>query len=205
MCPSATGAHGSPHSRARGQSPAHRSRSMRPSVDGAVAYRPAGTGLRVVVGRRPRRARVRKPSPRTPLPPGEAVFTTDLTLSLEAILAQDRERWAVEIPSRDRNACAGLGQDQGRKHERGVGAHTWRLGLVAARTLWWVRSAAQTPARELRRYRPWSRQKVAPSQLDIAWTWREARHAAGVFPTPRFAHDPAEIQPESEKTLPLAA
>jgi hypothetical protein len=27
----------------------------------------------------------------------EAFFTTDLTLSLEAILAQYRERWAVEI------------------------------------------------------------------------------------------------------------
>jgi DDE superfamily endonuclease len=164
-----------------------------------------GRVLCVVVIRRPRRARVRKPAPRKPLPPVEAFFTTDLTLSLDAILAQYRERWAVEITIRDSNAFAGLGQDQCRKHERVVGANTLRLVLTAARTLWFVRSAAQTPAIELRRYRPWYRQKVAPSQLDIVWTWREALHAAGVFPIPRFARDLAEIQQKPENVLPLAA
>jgi hypothetical protein len=164
-----------------------------------------GRVLRVVVVRRPTPIRARKPGPRKPLPAVEAFFTTDLTLSLDAMLGQYRERWAVEITIRDSNAFAGLGQDQCRKHEHVVGANTLRLVLAAARTLWFVKHAARTPTIELRRYRPWYRQKVAPSQLDIVWTWREALHTAGVFPLPRFARDLAEIQQESENALSLAA
>ena len=135
----------------------------------------------------------------------EAFFTTDLTLSPTAILAQYRERWAVEITLRASNAFAGFGHDQCRKRERVVGANTLRLVLAAARTLWFVEHTARTPATELRRYRPWYRQKVAPSQLDIVWTWREALFAAGVFPISRFTPDLAEIQQESPNALPLAA
>jgi hypothetical protein len=164
-----------------------------------------GRLLRVVVVRRPQRSRARKPGQRKPLPRVEAFFTTDLTLSLAAILAQYRDRWAVEITIRDSNAFAGFGQDQCRKRARVVGANTLRLVLAAARTLWFVEHAARTPPLELQRYRPWYRQKVAPSQLDIVWTWREALLAAGVFPIPRFAHALAEIQQESEHALPLAA
>lgn len=164
-----------------------------------------GRLLRVVVVRRPAGLRVRKPGQRKPLPRVEALFTTDLSLSLEAILAQYRERWAIEITIRDSNAFAGLGQDHCRKRERVVGANTLRLLLAAARTLWFVEHSAQAPAIELRRYRPWYRHKVAPSQLDIVWTWREALHAVRVFPIPRFARDLAEIQQETENALPLAA
>jgi hypothetical protein len=164
-----------------------------------------GRLLRVVIVRRPLRLGLRKPGQRRPLPRVEAFFTTDLTLSLDTILAQYRERWAVEITIRDSNAFAGFGQDQCRKHERVVGANTLRLLLAAARTLWFVEHTARTPAFELRRYRPWYRLKVAPSQLDIVWIWREALHAAGVFPTPRFASGLTEISQESENVLPLAA
>lgn len=164
-----------------------------------------GRLLQVVVVRRPQRRRPRLPGQRKPLPPVEAFFTTDLTLSLEAILAQYRQRWAVEITIRDSNALTGFGQDQCRKRERVVGANTLRLVLAAARTLWFVEHTAQRPALELGRYRPWYRHKVAPSQLDIVWTWREALQTAGVFPIPRFAHDHAENQQEAEKALPLAA
>jgi DDE superfamily endonuclease len=164
-----------------------------------------GRLIRVVVVRRPPRPRVRKPGQRKPLPPVEAFFTTDLTLSLEAILAQYRERWAVEITIRDSNAFAGLGQDQCRKRERVVGANTLRLVLAAARTLWFVEHTVRTPAIELGRYRPWYRQKVAPSQLDIVWTWREALHAAGVFPIPRFVPGLAQNPDTPELSLPFAA
>src|SRR5215831_48380 len=164
-----------------------------------------GRLLRGVVGRRPRQFRTHQPGQRKPLPRVEAFFTTDLTLSLEAILTQYRERWAVEITIRDSNAFAGFGHDQCRKRARVVGANTLRLVLAAARTLWFVEHTARTPALELGRYRPWYRQKVAPSQLDIVWTWREALLAAGVFPIPRFVCDLAEIQQESENALPLAA
>jgi hypothetical protein len=164
-----------------------------------------GRLIRVVVVRRPTPPRARKPGQRKPPPPVEAFFTTDLTLSPEAILAQYRERWAVEITIRDSHAFAGLGQDQCRKRERVVGANTLRLVLAAARTLWFVESTSRATLLPLGRYRPWYRQKCAPSQLDIVWTWREALHAAGVFPIPRFTPDLAEIPQEPENTLPLAA
>jgi hypothetical protein len=164
-----------------------------------------GRLIRVVVVRRPKLLRARKPGQRKPLPPVEAFFSTDLTLSLQAILAQYRERWAIEITIRDSNAFAGFAQDQCRKRTRVVDVNTLRLVLTAARTLWFVENSAQTPAFELRQYRPWYRQKIAPSQLDIVWTWRETLQAAGVFPIPRFTRELAEIQQESEPALLLAA
>lgn len=164
-----------------------------------------GRLIQVVVVRRPQRRHPRTRGPRKPLPPVEAFFTTDLTLSLDAMLAQYRERWAIEITIRDSNALTGFGHDQCRKRERVVGANTLRLVLAAARTLWFVEYTARRPAIELGRYRPWYRHKVAPSQLDIVWTWREALQAAGVFPIPRFAHDRTENQREVENALPLAA
>jgi DDE superfamily endonuclease len=164
-----------------------------------------GRLIRMVVVRRPTLPRARKPGARKPLPPVEAFFTTDLTLSLEAILAQYRERWAVEITIRDSNAFAGFGQEQCRKQERVVGANTLRLVLAATRTLWFLEQARPAAPLPLQCYRPWYRQKCVPSQLDILWTWREALHTAGVFPLPRFAPGLAEIHQEPENTLPLAA
>jgi hypothetical protein len=164
-----------------------------------------GRLLQVVVVRRAQRRRLRLPGQRKPLPRVEAFFTTDLTLSLEAILAQYRERWAIEITIRDSNALTGFGQDQCRKRERVVGANTLRLVLAATRSLWFVETTARTTPLPLQGYRPWYRQKSVPSQLDIVWTWREALQTTGVFPIPRFAHHPAEIPQASENALPLAA
>ena len=112
--------------------------------DGAVAYRPAGT-LDPRGGGPPSHAATAPPAQASAnrRPPVEAFFTTDLTLSLEAILAQYRERWAVEITIRDSNAFAGFGQDQCRKRERVVGANTLRLVLAAARTLWFVEQTSR--------------------------------------------------------------
>ena len=164
-----------------------------------------GRLLRVVVVRRPVSTRSRRPGQRKPPPPLEACFTTDLTLSLTAILAQYRERWAVEITLRDSNAFTGFGQDQCRKYERVVGANTLRLGLAAARTLWFVAQASRTDTLDLTHSRPWYRHKQAPSQLDIVWACREALQDTGVFPIPRFTLGLAEIPQEPEIALPLAA
>jgi hypothetical protein len=164
-----------------------------------------GRLLRVGVVRRPAATRARQPGHRKPPPPVEAFFTTDLTLSLETILAQYRERWAVAITLRDSTAFTGFGQDQCRKVTRVVGANTFRLILAAARTLWFVEQARRTAALDLTRYRPWYRHKVAPSQLDIVGAWRAALQAAGVFPILRFTPALATIPQEPENTLPLAA
>src|SRR5262245_23981221 len=132
---------------------AHKRSGWQPHPTEAEALVQAWTGLwqtvlpgrliRVVVVRRPRQPRPRTPGQRKPLPRVEAFFTTDLTVSLEAILAQYRERWAVEITMRDSNTLTGFGQDQCRKRERVVGANTVRLVLAAARTLWFVEHCAR--------------------------------------------------------------
>jgi hypothetical protein len=161
--------------------------------------------VRIVVVRRQALKQTKKSGQRKPPPPLEAFFTTDLSLSMAAILKQYRDRWAVEITIRDSNAFDGLGHDQCRKVERIVGANTLRLVMAAARTLWFVERASQAEGLELCRYRPWYRQKCAPSQLDLVWVCREALHEAGVFPIPRFIPDLAENPEGPEHVVPLAA
>jgi hypothetical protein len=58
--------------------------------------------------------------------------------------------------------------------------------LAAARTLWFIAHIDRGTGMPLGRYRPWYRQKVAPSQLDGAEACREALREAGIFPIPRF-------------------
>jgi hypothetical protein len=164
-----------------------------------------GQLLRVVVVRRETRRVTQRAGQRKPPPPVEAFFTTDLTLSPQDILDEYRQRWAVEITIRDSNAFNGLGQDQCRKWQRILGANTFRLVMAAARTLWFMAQVECGTGVPLCRYRPWYRQKTAPSQLDVAEACREALHEAGIFPIPRFIPDPAENQEEPENVLPLAA
>jgi hypothetical protein len=111
----------------------------------------------------------------------------------------------VEIAIRDTTAFDGLGRDQCRKRQRIVGANTFRWVMAAARTLWFINQVECGTTFKLCYYRPWYRQKVAPSQLDVAEACREALHKAGIFPIPRFTLALAENQEELEYALPLAA
>jgi hypothetical protein len=142
---------------------------------------------------------------RKPPPAIEAFVTTDLSLSAEDILTEYRGRWAVEIAMRDANAFDGLGQEQCRQRQRVIGANTLRLVMAAARTLWFIAQVDRGTEIPLGRYRPWYRQKMAPSQLDVAEACREALHEAGIFPIPWFIPDLAENQEEPANVLPLAA
>ena len=164
-----------------------------------------GRLVRVVVLRRPGTALTQQPGQRQPPPASEAFVTTALSLSAEEIVHEYGHRWAVEMASRDRNAFAGLGQDQCRKRQRLLGANPGRLVLAAARTLWFMAHVDRGTEGPLCRYRPWYRQKVAPSQLDMAEACREALYAAGIFPIPRFTPELAENDEEPEHALPLAA
>jgi hypothetical protein len=164
-----------------------------------------GRLIRVVVVRRDATRGPKKPGQRKPPPPVEAFFTTELSLSTDALLSEDRDRWAVEIEIRDANAFEGLGQDQCRKRQRIIGANTFRCVMAAARTLWFLDQVERSTGVNLCRYRPWYRPKVAPSQLDVVWACREALHEAGIFPIPRFAPDLAENHEEPDHALPLAA
>jgi hypothetical protein len=163
-----------------------------------------GRLLRVVVVRRPGTGRPTRAGQRKPPPPIEAFFTTDLSLSPEDILTEYHTRWAVEIAIRDANAFAGLGQEQCRKRERILGVNTLRLVLAAARTLWFIVQVDRGAGVPLCRYRPWYRQKGAPSQLDVAEACREALHEAGIFPIPRFTPELAENDEKPEYALPFA-
>src|SRR3989454_4116896 len=155
-----------------------------------------GRLVRVVVLRRPGAPAPKRPGQRKPLPAIEAFFTTDLTLSAAEIVREYGHRWAVEIAIRDSNAFAGLGQDQCRKRQRIIGANTFRLVLAAARTLWFIAQVDRGTEVPLCRYRPWYRQKVAPSQLDVAETCREGLPEAGIFSIPRVLPEVAGNQEE---------
>jgi len=164
-----------------------------------------GRLVQVVVLRRQGKATTKQQGQRKPSPAIEAFFTTDLTLSADEIGREYGHRWAVEMTIRDSNAFAGLGQEQCRKRQRIVGANTLRLVLAAARTLWFIAHVDRGTGVPLCRYRPWYRQKAAPSQLDVAEACREALHEAGIFPIPRFTPELAENAEEPEHALPLAA
>jgi hypothetical protein len=164
-----------------------------------------GRLLRVVVVRRDATRAIPRRGHRKPPPAVEAFFTTDLSFSAQELLSEYGARWAVEIAIRDSNAFDGLGQDQCRKWQRIIGANTLRLILAAARTLWFIAHVDRNTGVPLCRYRPWYRQKVAPSQLDVVEACREALHEAGIFPIPRFIPELAENDEEPEHALPLAA
>jgi hypothetical protein len=164
-----------------------------------------GRLLRVVVLRRTANRCTKQSGQRKPPPALEAFFTTDLTLSPLDILNEYSDRWAVEIAIRDAGAFDGLGRDQCRKWQRVLGANTFCLVMAATRTLWFIAQVAHGTSVPLGRYRPWYRQKVAPSQLDVVGACREALHEAGIFPIPRFTPDLAENHEEPEYALPLAA
>ena len=119
------------------------------------------------------------------------------------ILKHYRDRWEVDIDSRDGQAFYGLAQEQCRKWRRSVGANTLRLVLAAARTRWFVAQIQRTGSIVLCRYRPWYRHKVAPSQLDIILMCREMLHTAGGSPIVRFCQAVDETH-ESPKILCLS-
>ena len=187
--------------------------SPHPSAAGAESQAWEGLWHAVLPGRLVRVVGVRRDAtraptrrgPRKPPPAIEAFFTTDLSLSAQEILSEYGARWAVESDIRDANACDGLGQDQCRKRQRIMGANTFRLVMAAARTRWFIDQVERGTDVPLCRYRPWYRQKVAPSQLDVVWACREALHEAGIFPIPRCSPDLAKNHEEPERTLPLAA
>ena len=162
-----------------------------------------GRLVRVVVLRRDRKPTTTRPGQRKPPPAIEAFFTTDLTLSAQDILNEYDDRWAVEMEIRDANAFDGLGQVQCRKRQRILGANTFRLVMAAARTLWFLDQVERGTTFNLCRYRPWYRQKVAPSQLDVVWACREVLYDAGIVPIPRFTPDLAENDEAPGYTLPL--
>ena len=111
----------------------------------------------------------------------------------------------LEIDIRDGHAYYGVAQDQCRKFERMVGAHTLRLLLAAARTLWFIVTSEPQADVALQRFRPWYRHKVAPSQFDVAWACREDLQEAGIFPIPRFFTAVAENQQEIDTSERIAA
>jgi hypothetical protein len=164
-----------------------------------------GRLVRVVVLRRQGKPATKRPGQRKPPPASEAFFTTDLSLSAHDILNEYGNRWAVEIAFRDANAFDGLGRHQCRRRHRLFGANTFRLVMAAARTLWFIDQVECGRTLDLCCYRPWYRQKGAPSQLDVVWACREALHEAGIVPIPRFTPALADNQKASAHALPSAA
>jgi hypothetical protein len=167
-----------------------------------------GRPIRLVVVWRPHRADGTQSTGKKAfgrLKPVEAFFSTDVSLSPQAILETYEDRWAIEIDIRDGHAYYGVAQDQCRKFAHIVGANTLRLLMAAARTLWFIVSSEQRGHVVLQRFRPWYRQKVAPSQFDVAWACREVLQEAGIFPIPRVFPAVAENQQEGDTSKSIAA
>lgn len=137
--------------------------------------------------------------------PVEAFCSTDVSLSPQAILETYADRWAIAIDSRDGHAYYGVAQDQCRKLTHIVGANTFRLLMAAARTLWFIIASEQRGNVVLKWFRPWYRQKMAPSQFDVAWACREVLQEAGIFPIPRVFPAVAKNQPEDDTPRSIAA
>jgi len=164
-----------------------------------------GRLLRVVGVKRAAHCSTKRPGQRTPPPALEAFVTTERAVSAQDIFHAYRARWAGDMASRDTGAVDGLGHEQWRKRPRLLGANTWRLRMAVARTLWGIAPGERSTGVSLCRSRPWDRQKVAPSQLDVVWACREALHEAGLCPIPRFTPDLAKNHEEPAYALPLAA
>jgi len=167
-----------------------------------------GRPIRGVVVWRPRRVdshSARGPKAFGRLKPLEAFLSTNVHLTIPALLETYDDRWAIAIDIRDGHAYYGIAQDHCRKYEHIVGANTLRLLLAAARTLWFIGTSTQQADVLLQRCRPWYRQKVAPSQFDVVWACREGLQEAGIFPIPRLFTALAETQPELDASQPIAA
>jgi hypothetical protein len=167
-----------------------------------------GRPIRVVVVWRPYRAdsqAARGTKAFGRLKPLEAFFSTDVLLAVPTLLETYDDRWAIEIDIRDGHAYYGIAQDHCRKYEHIVSAHTLRLLLAAARTLWFIGTSAQQADVALQRFRPWYRHKMAPSQFDVAWACRESLQEAGIFPIPRVFTAVAKNQQEMDTSEPIAA
>lgn len=116
----------------------------------------------------------------------EAFFTTDLRLSLEQILREYRGRWTIEILIHEARESYGLGQDRCRKYRRIVSVNAFRLFIGAAEVLFFAHEVDSAQAMDLRQYRPWYRQKEAPSLFDIHWAVREHLYGEGIYPKVGF-------------------
>ena len=138
----------------------------------------------------------------------EAFFTTDLSLSLGAILREYQGRWSVEITIWQARQSFGLGQDRCRRYRRIVGINALRMVIVAAEVLWFADEVSSVSSMDLVQYRPWYVQKQQPSLDDIAWACREQLYGAGILPKVGF-WDTVEvfhgIDPGGSGALPRAA
>ena len=138
----------------------------------------------------------------------EAFFTTDGTLSMEAILWEYQGRWSVEITIWQIRQSFGLGQDRCRRYRRIVGINAFRMVIVAAQVLWFAEQVSSVVSMDLAQYRPWYLQKQQPSLHDIAWACREQLYREGITPKVGF-WDTVEvfhgIDPGSSGALPRAA
>lgn len=119
----------------------------------------------------------------------------------ERILQAYGGRWAVEILIRTAKQRFGLGKDQCRRWQRIEGANAFRLFMAGAQNLFFAEQAAQNGREDLTRWRPWYRQKKAPSQQDVLWACRERLLRQGIIPTVGFEQGIGEVPRKEGEAL----
>lgn len=163
------------------------------SVD-ALWYNSAGTRvLRVVV--------VRDPSGKRK---DDCFFTTDLSMSPEAILEAYAMRWSLEVAFRDSKQILGFERSQCRTRKAVERTGPFAFVTYAVVILWFTRHGYQlypsvvTPV-------PWYRHKRNPSFADMHQTARYALLREGLFSTPCKNRGKPKLTDRAENLLRLAA
>lgn len=116
----------------------------------------------------------------------KAYFTTDRSLSLDAILREYHARWSVEITIWQLRQSFGLGQDRCRRYRPVVAVNALRLLVIGAEVLWFAEQVSSAESMDLRQYRPWYHHKEHPSLDEVSWAVREHLYRAGILPKVGF-------------------
>jgi hypothetical protein len=154
-----------------------------------ATWRPAGGPIRVVL--------VAEPTGWV------AFFCTDVTASVEEILAAVADRFALEAAFRDLKEVVGAGQQQVRFVWASIGAFHLCLWTFTMTEAWaWGRSEEELVDRG---ESPWDDPARRPSHADKRRAWRRELLAQEIRAVVRPGITEAEIQAVAERLLNLAA
>jgi hypothetical protein len=132
-----------------------------------------------------------------------AFFCTDVTASVEEILAIVADRFALETAFRDVKEVVGAGQQQVRFVWASIGAFHLCIWMFTMTEAWaWGRSEEALVDRA---ESPWDDPARRPSHADKRRAWRRELLAQEIRAVVRPGITEAEIQAVAERLLDLAA
>ena len=160
----------------------------------ALWYNSAGTRmLRIVVVRDPKGKRK-----------DDCFFSTDRSMSPEAILEAYAMRWSLEVAFRDSKQCLGFERSQCWTRKAVERTGPFAFVSYAIVVLWFCQHGHQLYPRAISPV-PWYRHKRCPSFADMHHTARYALLREGLFATPNQHGGKPKLTEHAESLLRLAA